>query len=849
MQHKQKLSVLLVFALVLSLAMPAFALTDTDELNELARAFDDIPLNTDVSTDVDELLLEELKQATQVEVIVTFWGEDGPSERHVELLETVGIEVGVTLNELPIAGVIANADQVATLAELPQVRSLYFNEELEYENYEGTSITGAKKVLTEQSFTKQNGGLPVSGEDITVLVNDTGIDGTHDDLPYGTKVIQNVLGSTNLNGQSDLLPVTYTENVPNTDTASHGTHVAGTVAGTGAKSNGKYAGVAPGANLVGYGSGAALFILDTLGGFDYALTHQLEYNIRAITNSFGSPSDVGTPFNPDHPTNVATKKLYDRGMVVVFSAGNSGPAEDTITGNFKKAPWVIAVAAGDKDGNLASFSSRGVEGGGGQVTIDGETYTWEDRPTVTAPGVDIISTRAVDVLTPIGLQGDAEDIETAYVPYYSSASGTSMAAPHVAGIVALILSANPTLSPDEVKQIIQDTATNIPGRADWEVGAGYANAYAAVDTALNGREYGQTLNMNQDFNSSVDLEVEREDIVIDYDPATNGSTPFLVDEGLTELAVTVYGEGFMESGNPINLILIDPNGKEYSSGISLLFSLYFDRTVIVPSPTPGEWTIEIRGLRGAEINPTGTALPEEVEGVVTTKRSTGYTGLEDIEGHDRQDEIKMAVHNRLVDGYHNGKYRADRALTREELAEYLVMGMGIRQYLPVDGSRSFGDVSTDFLPYAEAVSARGGALKDAFIVQNPVMLSEGTTFDSDRAVTREDIAYSLVQSLGHQSEAEERNTVLEDGNMEVYYGDQRIVITDADEIAPALRGYVELAFDLSILTPEDFFAENMAYELNDGEVTFYAQFEPTKNITRGEYAAFANRTYSLYLQQ
>ena len=69
--------------------------------------------------------------------------------------------------------------------------------------------------------------------------------------------------------------------------------------------------------------------------------------------------------------NIATKKLADNGVIVVFSAGNSGSGEGTITGNFKKAPWVITVAAGDKTGNLASFSSRGVSKGG-VVSINGE---------------------------------------------------------------------------------------------------------------------------------------------------------------------------------------------------------------------------------------------------------------------------------------------------------------------------------------------------------------------------------------------------------------------------------------------------------------------------------------------
>ena len=233
-------------------------------------------------------------------------------------------------------------------------------------------------------------GLPASGKGIGVLVNDSGIDGNHPDLQFGPKVVQNVLGQTNLHAQDSMLPITYVEDVPDTDIAGgHGTHVAGTIGGTGAASSGAQEGVAPGADIIGYGSGAGLFILDTIGGFDYALVNQFRYNIRVVSNSFGSPSDTGTDFNPDDPTNIATKALADRNIVVVFSAGNSGSGEDTITGNFKKAPWVVTVGAGSNQGTLADFSSRGRRDGGGVATVDGQTYTWVDRPNIVAPGVDV----------------------------------------------------------------------------------------------------------------------------------------------------------------------------------------------------------------------------------------------------------------------------------------------------------------------------------------------------------------------------------------------------------------------------------------------------------------------------
>ncbi len=439
---------------------------------------------------VDPQLRTALAQATgPVEAIVTFQGDGAPTAAQVALLRQVGITTGITFRSLPMAGVLVTADQVDALAANPEVRSIFFNAPLTYDNAEATELTGVKKVRTDPKLTLHNGGVPITGKGIGVVVNDSGIDATHRDLEFGSHVVQNVMSSTNLNAlEPSLLPIVYIENVPNTDaTGGHGTHVAGIVGATGAMSAGKYEGVAPGASLVGYGSGLALALLDTLGGFDYALTNQTRYGIRVITNSWGTTSDRCTPVDPNDPINVATKRLVDRNIVVVFSAGNSGPGECTITGNYKKAPWVIAVAAGDKQRSLADFSSRGKAGGGGSFVMDGKTWTWVDRPTLTAPGVKIVSTRNLSPVGVLGTPDDIELIEPAFIPFYTTLSGTSMAAPHVAGIVALMLEANPRLTPLQIKQILQDTATPMSGYQTWQVGAGYVDAYAAVQRAVKTR--------------------------------------------------------------------------------------------------------------------------------------------------------------------------------------------------------------------------------------------------------------------------------------------------------------------------------------------------------------------------
>ena len=435
---------------------------------------------------IDPRLTTALATATgPVEVVVTFKGDGAPTAADVAALRDAGISTGLTFQALPIAGVLATAAQVEALAAAPEVASLYFNRSLAYENERSTAVTGVDAVRADARLTKRNGNLPVAGYGATVLVNDSGVDGSHADHRFGPQLVQNVEAATNLRAWSELAPVTYVENVENTDTTGgHGTHVTGIVGGNGFRSGGKYEGVAPGAKLVGYGSGAGLAILDVLGGFDYAIANRDRYGIDVITNSWGDTSDACTDVDPDDPVTRATYDTFKAGIVVVFSAGNSGPGQCTISGNYKKAPWVIAVAAGDSQRNLARFSSRGTPGGGGQFTLDGKTWTWEDRPTVTAPGVLVVSTRAISPIGVIGTDDDiAGGIAPEHLPYYTTLSGTSMAAPHVAGIVALLLDADPTLTPLQIKDLLQATATPIP-YATWEVGAGYVDAYAAVKRAF-----------------------------------------------------------------------------------------------------------------------------------------------------------------------------------------------------------------------------------------------------------------------------------------------------------------------------------------------------------------------------
>ncbi|GHA78370.1 hypothetical protein GCM10007389_35580 [Pontibacter akesuensis] len=771
---------------------------------------------------------------TPVQVVVTFKGEGAPALLDIAALTQLGITKGLTLRALPIAGAIATASQVEALARNPRVLSIYLNESLKYENNAATALTGVEKARNEMAFTTQNGGLPVSGKGIGVLVNDSGVDGTHPDLQFGKNLKQNVTAATNLNALSAILPYTPIENIPNTDaTGGHGTHVAGIVGGTGQASTGKYTGVAPGADLIGYGSGAALLLLDVLSGFDYALINQAQYNIRVITNSFGTTSDTGTDVNPADPITLATKRCVDRNIVVVFSAGNSGPSSGTMTGQYKKAPWVIAVAAGDKSGRLADFSSRGIEGKGGSFTLDGETYTWQDRPTVTSPGVDIIAARVIAPVSSLSADKDATELDPAHVPYYTHMSGTSMAAPHVAGIVALMLDANPSLTVAQVKAILQQTASNVPGRESWEVGAGYVNAYAAIDRSFRAAApYGSTLNLTRTFNSNVNANNVAENFSIDYNPATTATNiyTFSVAEGTTSIEAKIKATGVEgETGNPVRLSLISPSGVRTSAGIPVLFALSYDRGVAIASPEAGTWTAEISGLNGV-------AFPEKISGVINKMTAAGTSGLNDIAGHPAEASIKMAVSSRLADGLAGGGYKPDELLKRIDMADYLMMGEGIRQFLPVNGAFTMTDVRDRNL-LVESIVAKGGALRDQEHKFNGIMLPAAPgKFAPTGKVSRAEVAYSLVQALGLQNFAVERNgktpTVAVDG--------KSYPIEDAKDIPAGLEGYVSVALELNLI--------NAYYSVTQGpydlQPTLHATFKPLQDVTRADFAVIITRTHA-----
>lgn len=398
-----------------------------------------------------------------IKVIISF---NDTHDAH-SVMQNLGVPY-LALKELPMVGATLNAQTITQLKTNPAVKSIYFDAPLRYYNYNSGEITGGHFVHDNYQFTGKGG---------VVAVVDSGIDATHPDLTLGEKTIQNV----KLVNDLDLYGLTANlEGVPNTDTSSgHGTHVAGTVAGSGAASADDdtrpnlHDGIAPDAKMVGIGAGEAISILHALQGFDYSLANQEKYDIDVITNSWGG--GAGSNFDPNNPINKASFEAYKRGMVVTFAAGNDGAGDDTLN-VYAVAPWVIDVAAGTPDRKLADFSSRGVPGD--------EIKT----PDITAPGSTIYSARAIN--TPLPALGPVIDpANPEYHLYYATMSGTSMATPFVAGAATVLLEANPNLSPDQIDEILKASADDMfdeTGRQylAHEVGAGHINVTKAVQLAL-----------------------------------------------------------------------------------------------------------------------------------------------------------------------------------------------------------------------------------------------------------------------------------------------------------------------------------------------------------------------------
>jgi serine protease AprX len=405
----------------------------------------------------------------------------GAADRAVK---AAGLTRTMSFDEIGVVVARGTAAQIAIARVQPGVTYVEGNQPIELTQY--TSHTATRGTEAMETLTGADGNA-LTGTGVSVAVIDSGVDPTHPFLTDedGTSAVV----SNNKTVCDPLEAFCQVVNLPNTvdtDTLAvggHGTHVSGIVAGrrTTLSDGRTLHGAAPGAKLVSLSTGAALFII----GADAALNWVLENHeapcgegvpaaecppIKVTNNSYG-PSGGGE-FEPESATVKLQRALAAEGVVTVWAAGNDGgdgtesltnpPGQDP-TGGILSVASYNDLETGTREGEVSEFSSRGLES---------DPSTWPD---VSAPGDTITS--SCRLYLPICSTGldfvDGGD--------YNTISGTSMAAPHIAGIVAQLFQKSPGATPAQIEDALTSTAHKYSFGAPYVGGSSYDKGHGLVD--------------------------------------------------------------------------------------------------------------------------------------------------------------------------------------------------------------------------------------------------------------------------------------------------------------------------------------------------------------------------------
>ena len=419
---------LLILALAWIVLFPAFAAQGSD-----------------VHTDASSRLIS---------VIVESWNG---SESAAATVEDVGGRVTETLSIVDGVSARIPEDRMDDLARYEHIRQVTPNDQVSFNQTAPTEFDLQPAKVQKQMRSDALWSQGVTGKGITVAILDTGVHMSHPDLAG------RVLHCEDMSHENGTVAHCA-------DTFGHGTFMAGLVAGNGSSSSGRFKGAAPESKIVAVkaaGYDGSTDVSTILAGIQWVVSHKSQYGIRVLNLSLGTDSAQSHLLSP---LNYAVQKAWKSGIVVVVSAGNSGPNTRTI---LKPAddPYVITVGSSNDEGTMSItddkvpvFSSKGPTRSNGLA-----------KPDIVAPGVHTVSLRspgsAID-----NLYGSTATVEGNYF----RGTGTSMSAASVTGVVAQILQKNPNLVPDQVKARLMNTARRIATTDQYAAGKGLVDAYAAA---------------------------------------------------------------------------------------------------------------------------------------------------------------------------------------------------------------------------------------------------------------------------------------------------------------------------------------------------------------------------------
>jgi serine protease AprX len=408
--------------------------------------------------------------------------------------------------------------------------------------------------------------------------------------------------------------------------------------------------------------------------------------------------------------------------------------------------------------------------------------------------VNVVSLRGSGVTNVTGATGlvnaDLQRLTLTELPYYTTASGTSFSAPQVAGAIALMLEANPNLTPANVRDILQRTATPLAPYYEDEVGAGMLNAHAAtLQAAFASRQFGSWRSI-----------LDRGQVSFLNDPLSSFSgivSPGGAFETTVQVpADTVFasvqiGWGPLWSVSDLGLYVYDAAGnlRAQSNSINLPGLTGKSERVVLNLPAAGTWRIRVK-------NGSITGLAQSFSGAVQFNR-VNYGHLSDagLQNVSLRTDVNQILRSFSMWPF-GAKFRPEFVASRADLASALVLGARVPQYLP--SAPSYQDVrdlpTLAFVETAQA-SPSGALFTDVL---------KGGKFRPTEGVTRLVATVALVRAAGLKNEAEAK------ANTPLSY-------LDAQTIPAELRGYVSVAVSKGLIQAD-------------------TSFRPQGSFTRGELA-------------